>query len=264
MALLLAMYQKMKLVREKNQLQCDQIKYSRNLKRVEKNIANQTKRYESLFAQLDAQAKQMQSQAQIFFQNIAGIGAGNYSNLNPNGFTGMNGFVCSAMAGYLSKGVPISKDSTITIDQNKYNIMMNHYMTNSGFRPKVDDKGNTIYLDEAKQKPDYGADFTVDDVNAFLMAMRQAQNDQSNAQMWANNLNTQYGQNVSIWVEAKKAELEAEQDSVIEPLKYQQTMWELDNDYAEQRLKRIDSELEGLKQLTSKEAQDSAPKFGLG
>ena len=67
MALLLAMYQKMRLIREKNQLVLDQSKFSSKLTRIEKNIANQQKRYTSLFSQLESQAKMMQSNATIMF-----------------------------------------------------------------------------------------------------------------------------------------------------------------------------------------------------
>jgi hypothetical protein len=91
-----------------------------------------------------------------------------------------------------------------------------------------------------------------------------AQMQQQQAQMWAGNMNTQYQQNVSIWLDARKAEIEAEQDAVLEPLKYQETMWELEKTNADTKLDRIKQELETYNNLCKEEIQNSAPKFGLG
>ena len=95
MALLLAMYQKMKLIREKNQATLDLTKYSSKLDRVTKNIERVQKRYTSLFAQLESQAKMMQSNATIMLQNMAGLGM---NSVNVNNYTGMNGFTYGKLA----------------------------------------------------------------------------------------------------------------------------------------------------------------------
>ena len=87
---------------------------------------------------------------------------------------------------------------------------------------------------------------------------------QQEAQRWAGNMNTQYQQNVSIWLDSRKAELEAEQDAMLEPLSYQETMWELEKEQAELKLKRINAQLETYDQLLAQETEKSAPKFGLG
>lgn len=262
MALLLAMYQKMKLVREKNQLQYDQIKYSNKLSRVEKNIERQKKRFTSLFAQLESQAKQMQSQATVYFQQFNGIGTNNYSNLNPAGFTGMNGFVANIIGNMLTQGGYKYKDSSGkeqtlgSLSPDRIQEMMNEYMSNGGqFRRKLDTNNNATNEFE---------NFKPEEVAAFMSAMQTGNMQQQQAQQWANSMNTQYAQNVSIWLEARKAELEAEEEAVMEPLNYEQTMMELEKESAELRLKRIESELQNVDQLVSQEAQNSAPKFGLG
>ena len=100
MALLLAMYQKMRLIREKNQATLDLTKFSSKYNRVSKNIERVQKRYTSLFAQLDSQAKQMQSYAKVMFQNQFGLGTNNF-NYN---YTGMNSFVNGLMQKWLTEG----------------------------------------------------------------------------------------------------------------------------------------------------------------
>lgn len=272
MALLLAMYQKMKLIREKNQATFELTKFSSKVDRVSKNIEKVQKRYTSLFANLDAQAKQMQSNAKIMFQNMYGLGMGNYGNyIDPSSFSGMNGFVTGLMQKWLSpesgtisandgKGgtvdVPFASDGTT------FAAMMQEYMANGGFLPKEADEkdanGNTQYL-----KGEY-QNYSKEQVAYFMYAMQNAKLQQQQAQMACSNMSQQYDTNVSVWLEAAKAQLEAEQDAALEPLNYQQTMWELEKEQAEQRLTRIKAELESYTQLCSEEAKESAPKFGLG
>ena len=59
MAMLLAVFQKMRLIREKNQLVLEQSQFSSKLTRIEKNIANTQKRYTSMIANIDKQAQMM-------------------------------------------------------------------------------------------------------------------------------------------------------------------------------------------------------------
>ena len=61
MALLLAMYQKMRLIREKNQLVLEQSQYSSKLSRIEKNIERKTKYYTGLLAKIDERAQLFKS-----------------------------------------------------------------------------------------------------------------------------------------------------------------------------------------------------------
>ena len=260
MALLLAMYQKMRLIREKNQATLDLTKYSSKLDRVTKNIERVQKRYTSLFAQLESQAKMMQSNAQMFFQNMSGLGCG---SVNPMDYTGLNGFVTNFMGNMLvNNGVQLTKDGTPhTMDSTMYQTLMDHYVANGGnFIPVYEDDGKTPKkIDGVVQYEG----FTADDVTAFTRAMQAAKLQQQQTQMWVQNANTQYGNNVSIWLEAEKARLEAEQDAVLSPLNEQQTMLELEKEQTDARLTRINSELEIYKELCSQEAKNTAPTFGL-
>ena len=75
---------------------------------------------------------------------------------------------------------------------------------------------------------------------------------------------TQYESNVSIWLDAQKAALEAEQDAMLEPLNYEETMLELEKEQKDTRLQRINEEIETYKQLVSQEVKNTTPTFGLG
>ena len=266
MALLLAMYQKMRLIREKNQATLDLTKFTSKYDRVSKNIERVQKRYTSLFAQLDSQAKQMQSQAKMFFQNAYGLGGGYINDyMNPSSFSGMNGFIVNAMAGMLKNGVVIKSGEDATqIDNDRFQELYQIYMQNGGNFP-------IEYEDEAKTKPvkvdgdyKYEGDISAAEVKAFGIALQQARMYQQQQQMQCSNMSQAYDNNVSIWLDAAKAQLEAEQDAALEPLNYQQTMWELEKEQAEQKLTRIKANLESYTQLCSEEAKDQAPKFGLG
>lgn len=258
MALLLAMYQKMRLIREKNQLVLDQTKFSSKLTRIEKNITNQQKRYTSLFSQLESQAKMMQNNAAMYFQNMMGLGV---NSVNPMNYSGLNAFVMGSMASLLAKGITFNKgkdsESFVQIDNPMFEEMMNVYMANGGqFPKKVDPNDDTKYLDEYE-------DYTKEQVAAFTQAMRMGQMQQQQAQMFVQNANQQYANNVSIWLEAEKARLEAEQDAVLEPLQHEQTMLELDKTLTDQRLARINEEINSYTELCKQETQNSAPTFGL-
>ena len=280
MALLLAMYQKMRLIREKNQVTLDLTKYSSKLDRVTKNIERVQKRYTSLFAQLEQQAKMMQSNATMMFQNMAGLGINCTSPMN---YTGLNGFIYQNAANALIQGAAENNgykiydrpteaggkptlNRTIHLTQEEFEAMWAEFSQNNGFVPARDEDGQIKYeIDEATNKkiPTYENGWTADQVAAFNWAKQAAQMQQQQAQMWVQNANQQYGNNVSIWLEAAKAQLEAEQDAALEPLSYQETMWELEKTQADNKLKRINSQLESYDQLVSSESEKTAPTFGL-
>ena len=271
MAVLLAMYQKMRLIREKNQATYDLTKYSSKLDRVTKNIERVNKRYTSLFAQLEQQAKMMQSNATMMFQNMAGLGMNNFGgSINPMGFTGMNGFIYSVMQKAFQSPLSIKdKDGYETFSSNMgdelFQKMYADYMANGGQFPQAfEEVDNTkkVIKDELGN-PTYEGGYNHYEVLAFNQAMQAGRMQQQQAQMWVQNANQQYGNNVSIWLEAAKAQLEAEQDAALEPLTYQETMWELEKTQADNKLKRINAQIESYDQLVSSESEKTAPTFGL-
>lgn len=259
MALLLAMYQKMRLIREKNQVTLDLTKYSSKLDRVTKNIERVQKRYTSLFAQLDQQAKRMESDAKMALQNMVGLGT---NCVNPNNLMGMNGFVYNIVGGMMTAGGYKYNDASGVqqslpgMDQARVQAMMDEYMANGKFLPKLDADNKPI-------QNEYQNGWTPEEVAAFTYAMRAAQTQQQQAQMFVQQGSATVGNNVSIWLDAQKAQLEAQQDAELEPLNYQETMWELEKTQADNKLKRINANLETYEQLVSQESEKSAPTFGL-
>lgn len=265
MALLLAMYQKMRLIREKNQLVLDQTKVSSKLTRVQKNIERIQKMYKSREASLDAQAKRMQNNASIFFKMNLGLGT-NDVNTNMYNF-GLN-FNNSIIMGTMQAGLTgDTNNGGAGWDKKKKKKVMAYYQScngnpqpeyevdeNNNRKPKVDENGQYIYPDG----------ITAQDIAQFRQAMQYGQMELSNRQNMSTQLTSQYENNVSIWLDAQKSEMEAEQDAMLEPLNYEETMLELEKEQKDTRLQRINEEIETYKQLVSQEVKNTTPTFGLG
>lgn len=264
MALLLAMFQKLRLKREYNQCALKATTFSSKISRVEKNIQRAQKRYTSLFAQIDSQAKMMTSQAKTSILNGYGLGVNGTSGLTSIG--GISGFVMNAMGAGLAQASSwfLDKDKNPLVDDMDsatiQKLTQLYMQTGGRFNPdEAVDGDNGVKTVETYND----GEFTKEQVNAFMAALQRAQQMQQQATMQANNMATQYENNVSIWVEAQKAQLEAEQDAVLEPLNYEQTMLELDKELNDTKMTRIKAEMESYDQLVSEEAKNAAPSFGL-
>ena len=68
-------------------------------------------------------------------------------------------------------------------------------------------------------------------------------------------------ESVSIWAEARKAELNAEKD--LEPINYEETTLDLEKEQIEARLEILRKEKAEYDKLCIEEAKNAAPKFGL-
>lgn len=235
MAFLLLLHEKMRLKRQVNKLTLKQLRYGNRLDRMTKNISRVQKMYSSKMTQLEKQAQMMQSQASVFFRNQMGLGMDNQA-FNPWNMSGggITSFVLNQMGGMLASGqIPKDKD-------NKFPAM-----------------------DQANK---YGSNgqFTQDEVTAFKMAMQAAQQNQSQANMMCQQMSQNYQNNVSIWLEAAKEQLEAEQDAALAPLEMEQTDMELEKESVETQLAYAKERLQSIEQACSEETKNAAPKFGLG
>ena len=267
MARLLAMYQQMRLIREKNQVTFDLTRFSSKYDRVSKNIEKVQKMYASKIAKLDQQATLMKNNASIFFRNKFNLGTNDF-NLNAYSYNGLNGYTHNAILEIMKKGghygIPDGNGGTTPCpgmeDENRLKQMMLEFQQNGGrFIPAEDpnNPGKTL-------QDQYKNGWSKDEVNAFYMAKQMADWSFSNAQNNCSTVTQAYQNDVSIWLEAEKERLEAEQDAALAPLNYEETMWELEKNLAEQKLERIKAELDSYKNLLSEETKESAPKFGLG
>lgn len=258
MAFLLLLHEKMRLKRQVNKLTLKQLRYGNRLDRMTKNISRVQKMYSSKMTQLEKQAQMMQSQASVFFRNQMGLGMDNQA-FNPWNMSGggITSFVLNQMGDMLASGkIPKDKDNkfpAMDLDQ----MLQDYYI--SGLGQYKDADGNP-------QEGKYGSNgqFTQDEVTAFKMAMQAAQQNQSQANMMCQQMSQNYQNNVSIWLEAAKEQLEAEQDADLAPLEAEQTDMELDKESVETQLAYAKERLQSIEQACSEETKNAAPKFGLG
>ena len=281
MALLLAMYQKMRLIREKNQCVLEQTKYSSKLSRVQKNIERVNKMFESRKAKLESQAKLMTSNMKSIFQQASGLAINNSAYLNNyqmymnGGGATNNAFIQQRIQGYMQSGVPFEwvdgdngKELKRVTDNQAFEdpeTLLKLYQSGA-----ITPYAINLNYDKETDKYTWGEEgaensgsISAADVQKFRMVLQQSSMDYNNANMCLNQANTDLENNVSIWLQQQTAMLEAEQDQALEPLNYQETMWELEKEQAELKLKRIEEELQSYTQLVDNEAKNTAPKFGL-
>lgn len=236
MALLLAMYQKMKLVREQNQLSYKLANYTTKVDRIHNNITRVQKRYESLFKRLEQQSKRAETNAKQYWTNIANCGS--FGGGMGSMIGGMLGGSMGSMVGGVAGNLIASIFETNNID----------------YKTQMEAFNNGTMTDEEK------ATFT----KQYNQAQQIANYTMQQQQQWANNMMQQAITNIQAKLECDQAALEAEQEAVIQPLEYEETMMELDKQQTEDRLARIKANLESYKQLASDEAKNAAPTFGLG
>ena len=250
MALLLAVFQKMRVLREYNEAVCEQVGITAKLKRAQKNIKNKEKWFESLFSQIDSRAKMMQNNATLYFQEQLNLGCGGLSGvMNPMNYMqgGMNGFICNYV------GEALSHEGTYKNNGKEFSLN------------KMDEKDiKGLFSDYMTgQFPKDSSEYTNEQI-AFLQNVQMGQMAQQQAQMQMQQWNTRYQQDVEAWAENQKTMLECQKDEELEPLNYEETMLELDKAELEQRIEMLKAEKESYNQLCQEEARNAAPKFGLG
>ncbi len=258
MAFLMLLHEKMRLQRKVNKLTLRQLQLSSRKERITKNISKVQKMYSSKMTQLEKQASLWTSQFKNGIFNSAGLGMQNQM-FNPMGGSGITTFVANQMAGFLyngGKSFELGGKSVSSIDGTKFQEMMTDYMT-TGLKAN--------YEDDKKTVKDYGNNhYNEQQVQAFMQAMQMAQQRQSQAQFMCQQMASQHEQNVSIWVEAAKAQLEEEQNAALLPLESEETDIELDNESCEAQLADAKARLESVQQACSEGIKNSAPRFGLG
>lgn len=259
------LHEKLRLQRKINKLTLRQLKASSRKERMTKSIARVQKMYSTRQTKLQKMAQMMQNQFKLNLYNSAGLGTQNQM-FNPYS-GGMTSFVYNQIGQMLSNfnGEVPDKDGTRKITGDipaHYQDMMSEYAAGTlRAKYKTDSDGKTTNEIEG-----YGSNgtYTEDEYKVFMQALSQAQNMQSQAQMYCQNMDSQYQNNVSIWLEAAEAQLEAEQDAVLAPLEEQETEWDMEAQSCETQLADARARLDGIKQALSEGIKDSAPTFGLG
>lgn len=262
MAFLLLLHEKMRLKRQVNKLTLKQLRYGSRLDRMTKNIERVQKMYSKKQSYLQKQAQMMQSQATVFFQNMMGVGAQNQM-FNPTsymygspGMTTAAAQIMSMWTGQEQKTDKSGKVTQIGISQDRAQQLWQAYASGQITQEKGDDGKYVYKLNGGEVKPEEYA--------AVQNAMQMANNQVQQRSMMAQQMSTQYQSNISIWLQAQEAQLEAEQDAALAPLEMEQTDMELEKDSIETQLEYARERLKNIEQACKEEIQDSAPKFGLG
>ena len=269
MAFLLLLHEKMRLQRKVNKLTLRQAKLSSRKERITKNISRVQKMYSSKMTQLEKQSSLWTSNFKNQMLNDMGLGMQNQM-FSPMGGFGITSFVAKAMGQFLANGgkpIQIGKDKAPVdfTDGSLYAKMMQDYCS-GGFQAVYDqdDNGNDITTKVTGYKGASGENYTVDQYSCFQRAMQMAQQQQSQAQFYAQQVSSQYESNVSVWLQAAQAQLEEEQDAALLPLEAEETEIDLDNQSCEAQLADARARLEGIQQACSDGIKNSAPTFGLG
>ena len=216
--------------------------------------------YSSKMSELESQAKMAQSQFSVWIQQATGLGTMGLHPMNFGAAGGISMFIMNGLAAWAGQGTK-DKDGNEIVSKQKAEEMFKAFQQ-GGFQKNVDENGNPIK--GAEWKDINGNPYSAQQYQAFQGAYTHVQQMQNMAQMQVQQMSSQYQSNVSIWLEAAKEQLEAEQDAALAPLEMEETDIELDNQSCEAQLADAKARLESVKQACSEGIKDSAPTFGLG
>ena len=272
MAFLLLLHEKMRLQRNYNKMTLRSSRLANRKARIANNITKVQKMYSNKMTQLEQSTKMLQNQFTMGIQNMFGLGTQNqmFNPMNMSGY-GITSFVANRMAAILETcpGIP-NKDGGYDsipggMDSNTYQQMLQAYMSNA-LQPQYEKDANGK-VDTSKllgYGPDADRLFKKEQYQVFMQAMSMAQQQQSQAQTMCQQMSSNYQMNISVWLEAQKTQIEAEQDAALAPLEAEQTDIDLEQASLEIQMEDARTRLDNLKQACSQGVKDSAPTFGLG
>lgn len=260
MAFLMLLHEKMRLQRKVNKLTLRELRLSSRKERITKKLARMQKMYSSKMTQLEKQAQMAQSQFSVWVQNASGLGTNGLNPYNYGAGGGVSGFILQGLSQWATQGSK-DKDGNEIVSSDRAAAMLEAFR-NGGFQQNVDEDGKPIK--DAEYKDINGQTYSAQQYQAFQAAYNGVQQMQGMRQMQVQEMSSRYQNNVSIWLEAQKAQLEAEQDMVLAPLEAEETDMDLEKESCEAQLADAKARLESIKQACSEGIKDSAPTFGLG
>ncbi len=238
MAFLMLLHEKMRLQRKVSQLTYKQLRASSRKEKVTKQIEKIQKLYSKREAQIDKTAEMGKSQFRVGIMQSLGIVC---QGLNPMAFGQMGG---SSMFANM-----------------KYSELANEVGTEN---LQAVMSGALMQKDGQYVNADGSISISPEDYNKIYSGIQGIRMQESQQNYIAQMMQTQYEQNVSIWQEAAKAQLEAEQDAALGPLQEQETEWDMEDQSMQVQLEDARARLQNIQQALSEGIKDSAPKFGLG
>ena len=260
MAFLLLVYEKMRLQRKVNKLTLRQTQLSSRKERIAKNIEKVQKMYSSRMTMAKKQAQLAQSQFSIWVRNTAGLGMNGLNPMNFGAAGGISNFIMQGLSAWANQGTK-DKDGNSIVSADRAATMFQAFQQ-GGFQQNLGDDNKPIK--DAEWKDINGNTYSAQEYQAFQGAYNQVQQMQGYAQMQVQQMSFQHQNTTSIWLEAAKEQIEAEQDAALLPLEAEETDIDIEMSSCETQLADARARLDSIKQACSQEIKDSAPTFGLG
>ena len=267
------LHEKLRLQRRVNKLRLRQLQASSRKDRITKNIERVQKMYSKRESKLQKMAQMMQSQFNVWAQNMSGLGT---NGLNPMAYAAAGGLSLFTMKG-MQQWAKEAVDAKYTSGDNNGNLIFGSgYGTpeqllqakqNGTLKQNyVDDPENSgkQILDKERPWTDGTNYWTNDQVGTLNAGINQISMMEQMQRANVQQMSAQYQNNISIWLEAQEAQLEAEQDAALLPLQEQETEWDLEANSCQVLLESAKQRLQAIESELGEAVKDSAPKFGLG
>lgn len=269
MAFLMLLHEKMRLQRRYNKLTLKQLRMGNKIDRIKRNIEKKQKYYQKLEANIDNMAKRWQNNANLYINNMFGIGTNGW---NPSGlFSGYgvgNYLTRSAIdniSNILGSNDPNSDAGKLKGDLGNLSQEQIVQILQSGglntFKEEGKDENGKLYKSAAFSSI---GKITEKQYSALYKLGTSCGQFAQQDRMYAQQYQTDYTNNISIWVEAQKEQLNAEQDMVLDALQDQENDYEMEKTSIETELEYIKERKQALESALAEGVKDSAPKFGLG
>ena len=239
------LHQKLRLQREKNKLELDQMRYYNLQTRMKTKVNKRENYFTKLEKQLERQANAYKNSANMFFSQQFGLGTG---AVNMGNYMGSS---AAAMQIIQQWG------NTNPYDGSSFNAdVVMQVMQGSGNIKSETKDGKTIYTNAN------GENITsdVEQANKIISLANSAVTQQ---QAMASQYKANYENNVSIWLDAQKEQLDAQREWEMDLLSEEQADIDAKVKMNEAQITMVDNMIQSVDQRLGKEAQDSAPKFGL-
>ena len=250
MAFLMLLHEKMKLQRKYNKLTLKQLRNGNLLSRMENKIKKREKYYSKLEKQLETQANAMKNNMKMQISNMMGLGM---NSVNLNNPYGSSAAALQIFTSWKGKN-PLDNGAT---------DIKNPEFVKAVMMGAVGMDGDKYYM--------YGSDGKLDktkeyDKTAYENAQRIiscANSQVSMMQGQCQAMQANYENQVSIWLDYQKEQLDAQQEWEMDLLAEEQNDYEMEKTCIESELEMVKERKQAIEQQLGEAIKDSAPKFGL-
>ena len=228
MAFLMLLHEKMRLQRKQNKLTLKQLRNGNMLSRMESKIKRREKYYSKLEKQLETQANAMKNSMKLQLTNQFGLASNNPYGGNMGTYQILQQMLASGDCN-------VSKEI-------------------------VEAVYNGGYLKDGKVN---GVACSDEQYNQARTLINQAGSQMSMLQGQCSSVQAYYENQVSIWLDYQKEQLEAQQEWEMDLLGEEQADYEAEKESIAAELELIKQRKESIEQELGSSIKDAAPKFGL-